>query len=159
MVSTRTHASICYSRRLAISGDLVNCHNDTSYLPASDEALAIWGPAVRKYFSIRALLQSLPLCDSRGLHGLKYAGVRLLCVVSRDQNCDHVLIALDVVSYQMEISVPPASIMIYFSTRWPRQASPLIRQLRYDLRPYIYNAMCLTPTTTNAQHYAHRHLV
>jgi hypothetical protein len=29
-------------------GDQVNCHNDTSYLPASDEALAIWGPAVRK---------------------------------------------------------------------------------------------------------------
>lgn len=29
-------------------GDQVNCHTETSTLPASDEALAIWGPAVRK---------------------------------------------------------------------------------------------------------------
>lgn len=29
-------------------GDLVNCHQETGYLPAADEALAIWGPAVRE---------------------------------------------------------------------------------------------------------------
>lgn len=30
-------------------GDQVNCHTETSTLPASDEALAIWGPAVREW--------------------------------------------------------------------------------------------------------------
>lgn len=29
-------------------GDLVNCHTETGYLEASNEALAIWGPAVRE---------------------------------------------------------------------------------------------------------------
>jgi len=29
-------------------GDLVNCHTETGVLPASDEALAVWGPAVRE---------------------------------------------------------------------------------------------------------------
>ncbi len=29
-------------------GDLVNGSYETSYLPAGDEALAIWGPAVRE---------------------------------------------------------------------------------------------------------------
>jgi len=31
-------------------GDQVNCHTETSTLPASDEALAIWGPAVPEGF-------------------------------------------------------------------------------------------------------------
>jgi len=30
------------------TGDLVNCDTPTGILPASDEALAIWGPAVRE---------------------------------------------------------------------------------------------------------------
>lgn len=29
-------------------GDLVNCHTETGYLEATNEALAIWGPAVRE---------------------------------------------------------------------------------------------------------------
>jgi hypothetical protein len=38
-------------------GDQVNCHTETSTLPASDEALAIWGPAVRECESARTTLK------------------------------------------------------------------------------------------------------
>ncbi|RSH95229.1 hypothetical protein EHS25_000315 [Saitozyma podzolica] len=42
-------------------GDLVNCHTETGLLPAADEALAIWGPAVPEGF-----MSALP-CNKKGV--------------------------------------------------------------------------------------------